>query len=144
MPHSNNPFNTYRATLVPQPNLANSGRIDSLVHNGVLELSLKEAIALSLENNLDLAIARYNIPIAEADILRDARRRHVSRRKYRRSAEHAGRRSRRIRLGFERRRCGRNLGWRWRRGFGRQWPGAVDSGNRNQRFVVRSCDHRDT
>lgn len=70
VPHSNNPFNTYRATLVPQPNLANSGRIDSLVHNGVLELSLKEAITLSLENNLDLAIARYNIPIAEADILR--------------------------------------------------------------------------
>ena len=45
-------------------------RIDSLVQNGVLELSLKNAIALSLENNLDLAIARYNIPIAEADILR--------------------------------------------------------------------------
>lgn len=70
VPHSNNPFNTYRATLVPQPNLANSGRIDSLVHDGVLELSLKDAITLSLENNLDLAIARYNIPIAEADILR--------------------------------------------------------------------------
>jgi len=70
VPHSNNPFNTYRATLVPQPNLANSGRIDSLVHNGVLELSLRDAITLSLENNLDLAIARYNIPIAEADILR--------------------------------------------------------------------------
>jgi len=40
------------------------------VHDGVLELSLKDAIALALENNLDLAIARYNIPIAEADILR--------------------------------------------------------------------------
>ena len=70
VPHSNNPFNTYRATLVPQPNLANSSRIDALVHDGVLELSLKDAITLSLENNLDLAIARYNIPIAEADILR--------------------------------------------------------------------------
>jgi hypothetical protein len=70
VPHSNNPFNTYRATLVPQPNLANSPRIDALVRDGVLELSLKDAITLSLENNLDLAIARYNIPIAEADILR--------------------------------------------------------------------------
>jgi len=40
------------------------------MHNGVLELSLADAIALSLENNLDLAIARYNIPIAEADIER--------------------------------------------------------------------------
>nr|WP_242618250.1 TolC family protein [Edaphobacter modestus] len=70
IPHSSNPLDTYRATLVPQPNLANSPRIDSLVHDGVLELSLKDAITLSLENNLDLAIARYNIPIAEADILR--------------------------------------------------------------------------
>nr|WP_084081009.1 TolC family protein [Edaphobacter aggregans] len=70
VPHSNNPFNAYRATLVPQPNLANSPRLDMLIHEGVLELSLKDAIMLSLENNLDLAIARYNIPIAEADILR--------------------------------------------------------------------------
>jgi outer membrane protein TolC len=70
IPHSYNPINTYRATLVPRPNLANSPRIDALVNNGVLELSLKDAIALSLENNLDLAIARYNLPIAQADILR--------------------------------------------------------------------------
>ena len=70
IPHSKNPLMTYRATLVPQPNLANSARIDTLVHDGVLELSLKNAISLALENNLDLAIARYNIPIAQADILR--------------------------------------------------------------------------
>ena len=70
IPHSYNPINTYRATLVPQPNLANSARIDSLAHDGVLELSLKDAISLALENNLDLAIARYNIPIAQSDILR--------------------------------------------------------------------------
>jgi outer membrane protein TolC len=70
IPHSDNPFNTYRATLVPRPNLANSSRIDSLVNNGVLELSLKDAIALALENNLDIAISRYNLPIAAADVLR--------------------------------------------------------------------------
>lgn len=70
IPHSDNPFNAYRATLTPPPNLANSARIDTLIHNGVLDLSLKDAIELTLENNLDLAIARYNIPIAEADILR--------------------------------------------------------------------------
>ncbi len=70
IPHSNNPFNAYRATSVPQPNLANSSRIDTLVKNGVLELSLKDAISLALENNLDIAIARYNIPIAAADVLR--------------------------------------------------------------------------
>jgi outer membrane protein TolC len=70
IPHSYNPFNAYRATLVPQPNLANSARIDLLVNNGVLELSLKNAISLALENNLDIAIARYNLPIAAADVLR--------------------------------------------------------------------------
>jgi outer membrane protein TolC len=70
IPHSNNPFNPYRATLVPKPNLANSPKLDSLVKDGVLELSLKDAISLALENNLDLAIARYNIPIAAADVLR--------------------------------------------------------------------------
>lgn len=70
VPHSSNPLNTYRATLVPRPNLANSPRIDSLIHEGVLRLSLSDAIALALENNLDIAIARYNLPIAQADILR--------------------------------------------------------------------------
>jgi outer membrane protein TolC len=70
IPHSSNPFNAYRPTKVPQPNLANSPRLDSLIHDGVLQLSLQDAIALALENNLDLAIARYNIPIASADVLR--------------------------------------------------------------------------
>jgi len=70
IPHSSNPLAAYRASLVPQPVLANSPRIDSLIHNGVLELSLNDAIALALENNLDIAIARYNIPIAQADVLR--------------------------------------------------------------------------
>ena len=70
IPHSSNPLDAYRATLVPEANLANSPRIDTLIHNGVLELSLADAIALMLENNLDLAISRYNIPIARADIMR--------------------------------------------------------------------------
>jgi hypothetical protein len=70
IPHSWNPVNAYRASLVPRPDLVNSSRIDALIKNGILELSLKDAIALALENNLDLAIARYNIPIAQADILR--------------------------------------------------------------------------
>lgn len=70
IPHSYAPLDTYRASHVAAPNLANSPRIDTLVHNGILELSLQDAIALALENNLDLAIARYNIPIAKADVLR--------------------------------------------------------------------------
>ena len=70
IPHSSNPLDAYRAVHVPAPNLTNSPRLDSLVSNGVLQLSLHDAIALALENNLDLAIARYNIPIAQADVLR--------------------------------------------------------------------------
>ncbi len=70
VPHSHNPFNTYRATHVPQPDLANSPHLDDLIHNGVLELSLRDAITLALENNLDLSIARYNLAIAAADVLR--------------------------------------------------------------------------
>jgi outer membrane protein TolC len=41
-----------------------------LIRDGKLYLSLKDAIRLALENNLDLAIARYNLPIANMDILR--------------------------------------------------------------------------
>jgi outer membrane protein TolC len=63
-------LSAYRSTPVAEPNLANSARIDNLISDGVLHLSLRDAIELALENNLDLAIARYNIPIAKADILR--------------------------------------------------------------------------
>ena len=70
IPHSNNPINAYRPTAVAPVNLSNSPALDTHIHNGVLELSLKDAIELALENNLDLAISRYNIPIADADILR--------------------------------------------------------------------------
>lgn len=70
LPHSYNPFKAYRPTQVAPANLANSPRIDALIHDGVLELSLQQAIALALENNLDIDIARYNIPIAATDVER--------------------------------------------------------------------------
>ncbi len=70
LPHSHNPLNAYRADHVPPPNLSNSPRLDTLIRDGVLVLSLNDAIDLALESNLDLAIARYNLPIAQADILR--------------------------------------------------------------------------
>jgi outer membrane protein TolC len=55
---------------VPAPQLANSPRLGQLILDGKLQLSLKDAVRLALENNLDLAIARYNLPIANTDILR--------------------------------------------------------------------------
>jgi outer membrane protein TolC len=69
-PHSNNPFRMYMPDRVPKVNLTNSALLDSLIHDGKLYLSLQNAIELALENNLDLAIARYNLPIADADIER--------------------------------------------------------------------------
>ena len=70
MPRSHNPLNAYSADYVPEPLLTNSPRLDRLVREGKLYLSLKDAIELALENNLDLAIARYNVPIANTDVLR--------------------------------------------------------------------------
>ena len=60
----------YMPRHVAQPDFANSDRINQLMRDGKLYLSLDDAIALALENNLDLAIARYNLPIADTDILR--------------------------------------------------------------------------
>jgi outer membrane protein TolC len=70
MPKSHNPLNAYSADTVPEPVLTNSARLDQLMRDGKLYLSLKDAIDLALEDNLDLAIARYNLPIANTDILR--------------------------------------------------------------------------
>jgi outer membrane protein TolC len=70
MPQSHNPLSPYMAEYVAEPVLTNSPRLDRLVHDGKLQLSLQDAIDLALENNLDLAIARYNLPIADADLLR--------------------------------------------------------------------------
>ena len=70
MPRSYNPVKAYSPDYVAQPDLVNSPRVDNLIRDGKLYLSLRDAIDLALENNLDLAIARYNLPIADTDILR--------------------------------------------------------------------------
>ena len=70
MPKSRNPLHAYAPDTVPEPALSNSGRLDRLVKDGTLYITLKDAIDLALEDNLDLAIARYNLPIANTDILR--------------------------------------------------------------------------
>src|SRR3954451_9900011 len=60
----------YTGRDVPPPALGNAPRIDQLLKNGQIMLSLSDAIALALENNLDIAIARYNLNIADTDVLR--------------------------------------------------------------------------
>jgi outer membrane protein len=68
--HFPNPIAPYVAREVPAPSLANTPRIENLLKDGKLRLSLGDAVALALENNLDLAIARFNLSIADTDILR--------------------------------------------------------------------------
>ena len=62
----------YRAEHVEPPTLTNTPRIDELLHDGKIMLSMNDAVALALENNLDIAISRYNLNIADTDILRTA------------------------------------------------------------------------
>jgi len=67
--HFPNPIGPYLPRNVSPPNLSNTTRVEPLIQNGKLMLSINDAIALALENNLDIAIARYNLNIADTDIL---------------------------------------------------------------------------
>ena len=65
-----NPIAPYKPRYLPPPNLNNTPRIEQLMQNGKLMLSIDDAVALALENNLDIGIARYNLNIADTDVLR--------------------------------------------------------------------------
>jgi outer membrane protein len=54
-----NVIEPYIQSHIPQPVLANSPRLAQLIQDGKLNLSLDDAIALALENNLDIAVQRY-------------------------------------------------------------------------------------
>ena len=60
----------YRASEAPPLDLTNSPRLQNLIRDGKLYVSLHDAIALAIENNLDLAYFRYNFPIAQTDYAR--------------------------------------------------------------------------
>src|SRR5271165_6421154 len=68
--HFPNPIAPYTARHVAPPNLANTPRLDQLMHDGKLYISMNDAVTLALENNLDIAIARYNLNIADTDVWR--------------------------------------------------------------------------
>ena len=65
-----NPFVVYTVREVAPLNVTNSARIDQLIKDGNMYLSLNDAVAMALENNLDIGIQRYNLSIADTDILR--------------------------------------------------------------------------
>jgi outer membrane protein len=60
----------YEAPTVSAPPISNSQLLLSLMREGKLFLSVDNAIALTLENNLDIAVARFQIPFGQADLLR--------------------------------------------------------------------------
>jgi outer membrane protein len=64
------PINMYRPTTIAKADFNNSVRLNDLVKDGKIYLSLSDAIALALENNYDIAIARYYLDIADTDLLR--------------------------------------------------------------------------
>ncbi|HEY3626167.1 MAG TPA: hypothetical protein VGL00_07780, partial [Terracidiphilus sp.] len=64
------PWKAYMPTTVPTASFTNSVRLTDLVKDGKIYLSLSDALALAIENNYDIAIARYNLDIADTDILR--------------------------------------------------------------------------
>ena len=65
-----NPLKMYMPSQVGPARFVNSPRLSDLIKDGKIYLSLSDALALALENNYDIAIARYNLDIADTDILR--------------------------------------------------------------------------
>ncbi|HTC62126.1 MAG TPA: TolC family protein [Candidatus Saccharimonadales bacterium] len=60
----------YKPVTIPAPPLTNSPRIDQLLQNAKLMLSLQDAISLALENNLAIDVERYTPWLNEVNLLR--------------------------------------------------------------------------
>ena len=68
--HWPNPFAPYTAASVEPASSSNAPIPANLVRDGKIYLSLSDAIIFALENNYDIAIQRYNLDIADTEILR--------------------------------------------------------------------------
>ena len=60
----------YAPRPVPPVDFANSPRLNQVLRAGNIYLSLSDAIALAIENNLDVELQRYNMPTADSELLR--------------------------------------------------------------------------
>lgn len=65
-------FGPYRRPTVPALFAGDATRLNTLVRDGKLYLSLEDALALALENNLDVELERYNLTLARTDETRAA------------------------------------------------------------------------
>jgi outer membrane protein TolC len=61
---------SYRADTVPPLRVADSPRVHDLIRAGNLYLTTADAIAIAIENNLDLEVERYRILASEWDLQR--------------------------------------------------------------------------
>src|ERR1700677_3056944 len=68
--HFPNPVGPYTPRHVAPPNLPNTPGLEELMHDGNLYISMNTPVTLPIENNLDIAIARYNLNIADTDVWR--------------------------------------------------------------------------
>jgi outer membrane protein len=69
-PKSNVLWRPYQGPEVPPSRLTNSDKLHSLIRAGKLYLTLQDAIAMAIENNLDLEIDRYGPVAAEWNLQR--------------------------------------------------------------------------
>jgi outer membrane protein len=60
----------YRQPSVSPPELSNTPRLHGLIRAGNIYLSLSDAIALAIENNLDIELDRYAFPLASSELER--------------------------------------------------------------------------
>src|SRR5947199_1820304 len=63
-------FSPYKQEPIRPPVMENSPRLHDLIRNGKLRLSMADALALAIDNNLDIAVQRFLHPFAETDVLR--------------------------------------------------------------------------
>jgi outer membrane protein len=61
----------YRAAGVPPIRLTNSPRLDALIRGGNLYLTAQDAVALAIENNIDVEVQRYG-PLLARQVLKRA------------------------------------------------------------------------
>jgi len=62
----------YYPISISEPGAANTPKLEQMIHDGKLELTLQDAVELALANNMDIVVARYNPWFADTDILKTA------------------------------------------------------------------------
>src|SRR6266851_2773897 len=62
----------YYPISIPEPGATNTPKLEQMIHDGKLELTLQDAVELALANNMDIVVARYNPWFADTDLLKTA------------------------------------------------------------------------